>query len=195
MKHSEKKEKLGKLLDLEQNLENGASWSFLELRELVHKILIQEFHYTSLEIEKKENEAYENLGYRNYRNRFKYLEEIYKQAVPGNCLVEVADLPSIRDAIFAADGQFRLIGTWVPIERKEEIPRLAQEGITIITHKEKKEWTKLAWLDHHLLHAIDYISGDYTYPYYYIVTGKEVSYNGFEFGEVVCEVELRDDYK
>ena len=56
MKNAEKKEKLGKLLELRQAMENGADWSFLELQKRVREILKNDFEYPLESINSRERE-------------------------------------------------------------------------------------------------------------------------------------------
>lgn len=191
MKSIEKKEKLGKLLELRQAMENGADWSFLELQERVRAILKNDFEYSTESINSREGEAYEELGYKKFHNRFSYLRAIYRKAVPENVLVEVAHLAEIKKSIFSVDEPVYLVGAWEPLD--------ASDTNTVLTGYEigydgKKPIT-LSEIDEKILDNAKNISYLEDHPYYYICTAKNANANHIWVETVILEVEFREDYE
>lgn len=191
MKNAEKKEKLGKLLELRQAMENGADWSFLELQKRVREILKNDFEYPLESINSREREAFDELGYKKFHNRFSYLHGIYRKAVPDDSLIEVAHLAEIKKAIFSVDEPVYLIGAWEPLD--------SSDANTVLTGYEigygGKKPISLSKIDEEILDNAKKISYLEDHPYYYICTSKNVNANHIRIETVILEVEFREDYE
>lgn len=192
MKNAEKKEKLGKLLELRQAMENGADWSFLELQKRVREILKNDFGYSFETIEEKESEARDNLGWRAYHNRFQYIEGIYKQAVPTDPLIEAANLTEVKATIFSVDAPVYLIGSWTPLDIGTSVDNTVSAHE--IGYKGKKP-SNLSDIDREILEAARYINHPKIHPYFYLCTASHKDICRIKVEKVIQEIEFREDYE